>query len=121
MELRTIVPLGKTNLSISHQEPLLLLGSCFTENMGNKLIENKFTADLNPFGILYNPASIRKALSFLTAPKEFTPVHLIEHGGLCHSFMHHSNFSLASQAECLQLINSRQAEASALLKKHLCC
>ncbi len=117
MEFRTIVPLGKTELSISHKDPLLLLGSCFTENIGNKLIENRFRADLNPFGILYNPASILKALSLLTAPKEFTPVHLIEHERLFHSFMHHSNFSSGSQEECLQQINNRLTTAAARLKE----
>ncbi|MCD8193093.1 MAG: GSCFA domain-containing protein [Tannerellaceae bacterium] len=117
MEFRTIVPLGKTNLSISHKDPLLLLGSCFTENIGNKLIENKFPANLNPFGILYNPASILKAITLLIKPQEFTPAHLIEHEGLFHSFMHHSNFSSASPTECLVTINNRLTTGAASLKK----
>ena len=48
--------------AITHDQQLLLLGSCFAENIGKHLSESAFRVDVNPFGILYNPRSIAAAL-----------------------------------------------------------
>lgn len=62
MEFRTKVELPIGNEKIHHSDRLMLWGSCFAENIGKLLNEYKFACDLNPFGILYNPASIAKAV-----------------------------------------------------------
>ncbi|HQB20691.1 MAG TPA: GSCFA domain-containing protein, partial [Bacteroidales bacterium] len=54
---RTEIQILRSNTLINHQDKLLMIGSCFAENIGKKLIENKFQLLLNPFGVLYNPAS----------------------------------------------------------------
>ena len=58
MDFQTKVELPAGLPPVSHAERILLMGSCFAENMGTFLTEAKFQLDLNPFGILYNPLSI---------------------------------------------------------------
>lgn len=55
MEFRTKVELPVGQYKICHSDLLMLWGSCFSENMGKLLIDNKFNCNINPFGILYNP------------------------------------------------------------------
>jgi hypothetical protein len=43
---------------LRHTDHLLLLGSCFAANMGARFTEAKFSCDVNPYGVLYNPLSI---------------------------------------------------------------
>ena len=56
-----------------------MMGSCFAENIGRKLEENKFSVDINPFGTLYNPASVAEGLRMLLRPEYFTPGDLFQH------------------------------------------
>ncbi len=62
MDFRTKVELPASLPPVTHAGQILLLGSCFAENMGRQLAENKFRVDVNPFGILYNPFSVSTAL-----------------------------------------------------------
>ena len=107
MELYTAIKIPKPPFRFSWQERILLLGSCFAENIGAKLAENKFNVDINPFGTLYNPASIAAALRMLLHPERFTANDLFRHEGVYHSFTHHSRFSSTSETECLEKINDR--------------
>lgn len=94
-----------------------MVGSCFAENIGRKLEEHKFTVDINPFGILYNPASVAEGLRRLLCPERFTPGDLFQHEGIYHSFAHHSRFSAPTEEECLEQINSRLYQSSDFLRK----
>ena len=58
MEFRTKVDIPRATLSIAPCERMLFVGSCFADNMGRKFAEDKFRAVVNPFGVMYNPASI---------------------------------------------------------------
>ncbi|MGZ4091288.1 MAG: GSCFA domain-containing protein, partial [Bacteroidia bacterium] len=51
-----------SDFKINHKSKLFLIGSCFSENIGNLLSSNKFHSHSNPNGILFNPASIALAL-----------------------------------------------------------
>ena len=84
-----------------------MLGSCFIENIGKLLIDNKFNVDLNPFGVLYNPVSIRRAIDILLQQKEFTKNDIFFHNGLYHSFFHHGSFSDIDKDKCLEKINTQ--------------
>ncbi|WP_309597320.1 GSCFA domain-containing protein [Flavobacterium davisii] len=59
------IPIAKTNQTIDYQSDLLLLGSCFSENIGNKFSYFKFKTTVNPFGIIFNPISIEKIIKGL--------------------------------------------------------
>ena len=58
MEFRTIVPIEKGPFQIEPQEEMLFVGSCFADSIGRRFVEDKFQAVVNPFGVMYNPASI---------------------------------------------------------------
>lgn len=98
----------------------MLLGSCFVENIGKRLQENKFPVDLNPFGIIYNPASVATSLMHLLNPEPFTPEDLFEREGLYHSFIHHSRFSGTDGEEVLTDINRRLHHSSSFLADASC-
>ncbi len=112
IKLKTIVEIPKFENKISHANKIMFIGSCFTENIGNKLLESLFKADVNPFGVLYNPISIKKSLEILIENKKFNENDLKFHNNLWFSYFHHSKFSHKDKNICLQNINN-QLELSA--------
>ncbi|MDR3260890.1 MAG: GSCFA domain-containing protein [Tannerella sp.] len=106
-EFFTRIDIRKSLTGISYHDSMLLFGSCFAENIGRLLTEGKFKADVNPFGVLYNPASVALAVRRLLQPKEQTVNDLFFHEGLYHSFEHHGSFSAVSETGCLRKINER--------------
>lgn len=103
MELLTKVQIKPSETKIGYQDKILLLGSCFADNIGEKFGEHYFQATVNPFGTLYNPASIMKAitLSFEHDNKHY----ILQHNGLWHSMMHHGSFSHPDKNELLSRYN----------------
>jgi hypothetical protein len=99
-----------------YQKRNLFMGSCFTENVGNKMAELKYPVDINPFGILYNPVSVANGLRILMQNKKFTEKDLIHYNELWHSFSHHSRFSSLDASETLSNINNRIESAAEFLK-----
>lgn len=81
------------------------------------MTERKISADINPFGIVYNPVSVAATLERLVEGREWREEELIRHGGLWHSFSHHGDFSGESAAEALSRINSRLLFSSQYLRK----
>jgi len=116
MNFRTVIAIPKQK-TINYQQQILLLGSCFSENIGQKLIDYHLPCLSNPFGILYNPLSIASAVQRLIAQKPFVEEELFEHHGLYHSWAHHGSFSTASKEETLAKINTRYQEAANQLKQ----
>ena len=106
MELQTKVQINPSETKIGYQDKILLLGSCFADNIGEKFGEHYFQATVNPFGTLYNPASIMKAitLSFKHDNKHY----ILQHNGLWHSMMHHGSFSHPDKNELLRRYNESQ-------------
>ena len=116
MNFRTEIKIPKAKACISYQDNILLFGSCFAENIGKKLSENKFQTDINPFGILYNPNSIENSIRTLLEKKFMTEFYLFFHHGVWNSFTHHGLFSDTSKEICLQKINERINYSSDMLK-----
>jgi hypothetical protein len=117
MRLSTPVSIPQADFFIEHQSPLLFVGSCFVENIGTKLIDNKFDVQLNPNGILFNPISIVNSLTRILKPQTYTKGDLKQHNNKWFSFEHHSSFSSFDKTECLNRINNSLTEASEHLKK----
>jgi hypothetical protein len=101
---------------INHQHKLLLIGSCFTENIGAKLKQHKFSVLENPNGILFNPISISKSLISYIENRQYTKDDLFYENESWNSWQHHSRFSHPDQNECLRLINQSQKDANSFLK-----
>lgn len=102
---------------ISHKHKLFLIGSCFTENIGEKLKKYKFSVLENPNGILFNPVSVAEALTSYINNTQYTEVDLFEWNEGWHSWKHHSRFSALTATEALVKINDSTSAANHYLKE----
>ena len=105
MKFRTEIPIQKFPVDINYKSKVLFLGSCFSDNISQKLIDRGFSVTANPFGVLYNPISIKNGLEILLEKKQFIISDLIQSHGLYHSFSHHGSFSDVSEEKTLKKIN----------------
>ncbi|WP_456408022.1 GSCFA domain-containing protein [Caldithrix abyssi] len=117
MKFRTEINIARADQTIQHIDPIITLGSCFAENISKALKEHYFHVLENPFGVLYNPLSIERALRFIIEDKTFTQNDLIFHQQEWHSFWHHSSFSHHDAQVCLHNINTAIQQAHHFLKK----
>jgi len=102
---------------MDYSKSMMLMGSCFSENIGQKLIDLKFGIDMNPFGIVYNPESIANSLQILLEKRIFTESDLFQDQGIWSSFYHHSRFSDVDQKVVLEKINNRILSSNEFLKR----
>lgn len=116
MEWQTKIEIPQADFRIGYHSRMLMLGSCFTENIGEKLTYFKFDADVNPCGIVYNPSSVAKVLELLLAGQPFTGNELLQHQGIWLSLLHHGSFSSPDRETCLRQINERLTKAAERLK-----
>ena len=107
-------PLAKL---IRHDQKLLLIGSCFTEQIGNKLAQHKFQILDNPNGILFNPVSITRSVISYISNRMYTETDLFYENESWNSWSHHSRFSHPDKEICLQHINVSQHQAHDFLKE----
>ena len=101
---------------INHEHKLLLTGSCFTENIGSKLKQHKFSIIENPNGILFNPISIAKSVTSYIENRQYVDDDLFYQNESWHSWEHHSRFSHPGKKQSLRLINQSQNESHNFLK-----
>ena len=106
MKLQTKIPLKRaTKNLIDYQSNVLLLGSCFSENIGNQLNYFKFQSTQNPFGILFHPKAIENLITNTSNKKVYSSDDLIYQNEIWHSFDAHSSLSSASENELLNKLN----------------
>ena len=104
------------DIQISHQQKLLLIGSCFTEQIGAKLVKHKFSVLDNPNGILFNPSSISKSILSYLNNRQYIEADLFYQNECWNSWEHHSRFSHPDRQICLAAINASQSQANAYLR-----
>lgn len=110
-EFRTIVEPGKFDAAIDVGSKVMLIGSCFTDNIGSRFVENRFKSLVNPFGIIYNPVSIARLLNRVINHQYCLPEELVRHDGLWHHFDFHGKFSGYVKDEVCERINKTIEEA----------
>ncbi|SFU34109.1 GSCFA family protein [Porphyromonadaceae bacterium KHP3R9] len=115
MDFRTPVIIPESTFRIDHSTRIMMLGSCFTENICSKLSECKFRVTGNPFGIVYNPSSVAAVVNRILSSRGFSETDLVFHNGLYHSFLHHGKFSHPDKARCLDNITKAFAGAVAAI------
>ncbi len=94
---------------IDHRDGILVMGSCFTEHIGDFLAEHKYQTLQNPNGILFDPVSIANALTAYTKPDHYRNIELYQQGDIYFSWQHHSRFSgLNSEQVKADIIHSQQ-------------
>ncbi|MEO6348728.1 MAG: GSCFA domain-containing protein, partial [Aquaticitalea sp.] len=105
MKLQTQIPIQKQpDNQIDYQSKLLLLGSCFVENIGNKLDYFKFDSLQNPFGILFHPKAIEILIHNSLHEKEYTEKDIFFHNEQWHCYDAHSKLSNNSKEKLLEIL-----------------
>ena len=116
MQFHSEFQIDKLEPSIQHQHQLMLVGSCFTENIGEKLRKHKFRVLENPNGIVFNPVSVAETVINIIQNKQYTHDDLFTLNDGWHSWQHHSRFSGITPAETIQKINDSTKTAHVYLK-----
>ena len=114
MKLQTPVADEKCLVGISYTDQIMMLGSCFSDNIGSQLYDYGFNVCVNPFGTLYNPVSILQSVKLLTSDKEFTDSDCVEMGagaGIICSFSHHTSFARSTKEDFLANANESLSKA----------
>jgi hypothetical protein len=117
MNFMVNIDLKKLPTSINYTDRILLMGSCFTEHIGNTLQELKFKVMQNPNGILFDPESVCQSLIDYIENRQYTKDDFFQLNEVWHSWSHHSRFSNTNIDEAVALVNSRSTAAHEFLKK----
>lgn len=114
MKFRTEIDIDHTYKgAISLDQSLLMFGSCFTTNIGERLLKGGFDVSVNPFGTLYNPLSIEAAIGKALTSRHYTEEHLIQDlQGIWHCMDFHSSFSSENSHTVLSRINAAIQECN---------
>ena len=115
LKLQTPVETGRGAVSISLKDRIFVLGSCFADNIGGKMVDLGFDVCVNPFGTIYNPVSVCNSVARLTSGIPFSKDECVQMGagaGLVCSFSHHTSFARRTEDEFLQVANASLKEAS---------
>jgi lysophospholipase L1-like esterase len=108
MILQTQIPIAKEAYNpIKYQSKILLLGSCFSESIGNILAHYKFQTTQNPFGILFHPKAIESLITNAINEKKYTDKDLFFLNERWHCFEAHSSLSSANKEELLNDLNQQ--------------
>ncbi len=106
-----------TDNKISYPNKIMLVGSCFSENMGAKFQHHLFDTNENGHGILFNPVSVQNAIIDYIDNKQYTMEDLFLLNEVWNSWHHHSRFSGITSQQALDKINTSINNAHDFLKK----
>ncbi|PLX09544.1 MAG: GSCFA domain protein [Marinilabiliales bacterium] len=116
MKLITKIEVTKFDFSISHNTLIGFTGSCFAENIGNKLDNLKFKVQVNPLGINYNPLSLGQSIKRIINQNLITENDLFLANDLWNSYDFHSKFSSKNKDEAIEKINDAVLNSHQFLK-----
>lgn len=105
IKLATSVVLPPQVLQVGYGRPVLMMGSCFTDEVGARMQASGMQVLCNPMGTLYNPQSIALLLRRAVNGQPITEQHLVHQDGLWHSWLHHGSFSHPDQQQVLAAAN----------------
>lgn len=117
MKLQTQIPLSKANNPIDYSSKILMLGSCFSQNMGDKLAYFKFPVLQNPFGILFHPLAIENLVQKAVDQFEYTERDIFQLYGRWHCYDAHSELSSGKKEELLMRLNSAVLETNKFIRE----
>ncbi|MDR2823590.1 MAG: GSCFA domain-containing protein [Prevotellaceae bacterium] len=116
MKFLTQMDIMPASVKIDYRSRILSFGSCFSENIGYRLQRAMFQIDTNPFGVLFNPASIAQNIEILSENKNFSENHLSKRNSFFFNFAFDTSFSATTAERCLEKINARFVPAVENLK-----
>ncbi len=117
MKLLTPVEIPEYPFRIDHRSSLLMLGSCFTQEVGRRLGEYLFPVCINPLGTIYNPLSVKRVLKVANEKRSYEKKDLDRNGDLWFSFDHSTVFSSVNAPVALERMNRGLEEAKGSLEE----
>lgn len=117
MQFTTPIPIAESNIKIDYNSRIVSLGSCFAVNIGQKFEYFKFRNTTNPFGILFHPLALEKAIRFATEEKTFTENDIFYHNERCHCYDAHSDLSQPDSSQLLQALNNAATQLNDEIKQ----
>ena len=117
MQFQLPIEIKQLPKPITYQDKIMLIGSCFTEHIGNALGELKYKVLQNPNGILFGPDAVCKSLLSYIENKKYTKTDLFQLNEVWNSWQHHSKFSNIDAKEAVSIINGSQQQAHSFLKE----
>lgn len=123
MKLQTEINLNPEEPQIDYASKVLLLGSCFSENIGTKFDYFKFQNVQNPFGVIFNPISIEKLIARAINNELFSEEDIFQHNGIWKCFEAHSELSSLNKDEFLKNLNEalQNLREALVFSTHIIC
>ncbi len=116
-EFRTVVELDAYAPLIDLHSQVMLMGSCFAENIGDAFRRSRLPVMVNPTGVIYNPFSIARSLEMLITGETIKGEELIFHNEMWHHFDFHGRFSGVDSEVALRKMNNSLKQGHEYLKK----
>ena len=116
MDFRTTIPIKPEEPKIGYHSRMVLLGSCFVNNIGNKFEYFKFRTLINPYGILFHPEAILGVLRRVQGQKKFNEQDIFYHNEAWHCFQAHSELSHPDKKILLNRLNTALRDLDLALK-----
>ena len=117
MQFQTKIPIRAQEPKIDYTSKLVLLGSCFSENIGEKFTYFKFRQLQNPFGILFHPFAIENLVGKAVNQFVYTEKDLVFHNEQWHCFDAHSRLSSPDKIQLLETLNEALQQTYTKLKE----
>ena len=117
MKLQTNIPLQPASKQFGYEDKLLLLGSCFSENIGNKLSYYKFQSVTNPYGILFHPLAIERVLHNVHNNTGIGEEAIFELDGIWKSFIAHSQLNSSSRGALVDKLTEAKEQLAKSIAK----
>ena len=111
------IKISEPEVKIDYRDKIMLVGSCFTEHIGDSLADLKFQVMQNPNGIIFDPATVASSITSYIENKKYTAEELVHQNELWQSWQHHSRFSGINKDEVLHVINTSQQDAHNFLQR----
>ncbi|MGM9804489.1 MAG: GSCFA domain-containing protein [Muribaculaceae bacterium] len=117
MEFRTTIKTEYTGGLMSHDSPVMLLGSCFSDSIGQRMRSAMMQATVNPFGALYNPLSIATSLQKLVDGYAVDGADMVQSSGLWQSYLFHSRWGKTDKMRAMETMNKSISDAANELRR----
>ena len=111
MDFRTTIRTRDGEHFMRHSHKMMLIGSCFSDNIGAKLRDAMMQVVVNPFGTIFNPLSIATCINKIIDNEAIAGAELFLSNGVWNSFDFHSKFSMTSKDAALNRMNSSISNA----------
>lgn len=111
MDFRTTIHIADNMGLLHHSDKVMMLGSCFSDNIGGKLRQALVNVNINPFGTLYNPMSIADSVDRIIDAEPEAGVNLFQGSGVWNSYHFHSRYSFPDKDATLAKMNEQIAQA----------